>query len=86
MDKWLLEIAVVLGGLILATFQWLIKNWVKTLEKNITDLHQSQKEIDKEVKVIKETYVPRADLREIKDEIVERLARIESFLMRNKDV
>lgn len=86
MDKYVIEAVIVLGGLILATFQWLIKNWVKTLEKNITDLHNSQKEIDKEVKVIKETYVPRADLREIKDEIVERLARIESFLMRNKDV
>ncbi|MFN7883584.1 MAG: hypothetical protein ACK5PF_11310 [bacterium] len=86
MDKWILEGAIVLGGLILATFQWLIKNWVKTLEKNITDLHNSQKEIDKEVKVIKETYVPRADLKDIKDEIVERLSRIESFLMRNKDV
>ncbi len=86
MDKWLIEVVIVLGGLILGIFQWLIKNWVKTLEKNISDLHTSQKEIDKEVKVIKETYVPRADLREIKDEIVERLARIESFLMRNKDV
>lgn len=86
MDKWLVEGVIVLGGLVLATFQWLIKNWVKTLEKNIADLHNSQKEIDKEVKVIKETYVPRADLKDIKDEIVERLARIESFLMRNKDV
>jgi hypothetical protein len=86
MDKWILEILFLLGGAGLAGFQWLIKNWVRNLEENMKELQKATKDIDIEVRAIKETYVPKADLKDIKDEIINRLARIENHLMGDKRV
>jgi len=86
MDKWTLELFFFVGGIALAGFQWLIKNWVRTLEENLKHLQEDQRDIDKEVKEIKENFVHKTDLREIKDELIVRLIRIESYLMDKKNV
>lgn len=81
-----LEILLFIGGGALAVLQWFLKNWVKNLETSIESIQKNQKDLDKEVQVIKETYVSKADMREMKDEIVKRLERIEGFLMGKRDV
>lgn len=87
MNRELIEILLFAGGGLLAIIQWFLKKWVDNLEKSIESLQEAQKEIDAEVNSIKNTYAPRADIKEIKDEIISRLTRIENYLLdRNKDV
>lgn len=86
MADWVIPTALFIAASILAAFQWLLKSWVENLKESMQHLQKNQEEIDKEVKVIKETYVPKADLRDIKDEIISRLARIEDHLMGKKNV
>lgn len=86
MMDWIIPTVFFFGAAILASFQWLLKSWVDNLKESMTRMQHSQEEIDKEVKVIKETYVPKADLKDIKEEIINRLTRIENHLMGNKNV
>ena len=80
----LLEIALFFGGGLLAVIQWFLKKWVLSLEKSIEAVQETQHELDKEVKIIKETYSTKADLKDIKVEIVDRLIRIETYLMEKR--
>ncbi len=85
-DLAMLEIILFLGGSILAIIQWLLKKWVTTLETSVAEIQKNQHELDKEVQKIKETYVVKTDLREIKNEIVSRLERIENYLLGKQNV
>lgn len=78
--EWL-QFIVFAGGVALAVVQWLFKKYVAALEDNIKDLQENQKEIDKEIRIIKETFVSKVDLRELKEDIIHRLDRIEQHLM-----
>ena len=87
MNPDLIEVILFVFGVVVAIVQWFLNNWVANLEKSIDRLHESQEKIDSEIKSIKESYAPRADIKEIKDEIISRLARIENYLMdRQKNV
>lgn len=83
MDKYLIEAGILV---IFSLIAWGLRKWVQSLEDSIEAVQKTQSDLDKEVKLIKENYAPRADLKDIKDEIIDRLARIEGYLMRGKDV
>lgn len=83
MDNYLIEAGILV---IFSLISWGLKKWVQSLEESIKAVQKNQTDLDKEVKTIKETYAPKADLKDIKDEIIDRLARIEGYLMSKKDV
>lgn len=84
MDKYLIEAGILV---IFSLIAWGLRKWVQSLEDSIKAVQKTQSDLDKEVKLIKENYAPRSDLKDIKEEIIDRLARIEGYLMRsNKDV
>lgn len=83
MDKYLIEAGILV---IFSLIAWGLRKWVQSLEDSIKAVQKTQSDLDKEVKLIKENYAPRSDLKDIKDEIIDRLARIEGYLMRGKDV
>lgn len=83
MDKYLIEAGILV---IFSLIAWGLRKWVQSLEDSIKAVQKTQSDLDKEVKLIKESYAPRSDLKDIKDEIIDRLARIEGYLMRGKDV
>lgn len=71
MDKYLIEAGVLV---IFSLIAWGLRKWVQSVEDSVKALQKNQGELDKEVEHIKE-------------EIIDRLARIEGYLMRsNKDV
>jgi hypothetical protein len=80
----LLEIGLFFGGALLAVVQWFLKKWVASLEESIKHLQKNQSDLDKELHVIKESYATKVDIREIKEEIVDRLIRIENYLLDKK--
>ena len=83
MDKYLIEAGILV---IFSLIAWGLRKWVQSLEDSIKAVQKTQSDLDKEVKLIKESYAPRSDLKDIKEEIIDRLARIEGYLMRGKDV
>ena len=85
-DIAVLEIILFLGGAVLGLIQWLLKKWITSLEKSVANLQDNQHDLDKEVQRIKETYVVKTDLKDIKNEIISRLERIETHLLGKRDV
>ena len=81
---YLFEVALFFGGVAIGVYQWFLGRWMEDQKRELQVIHQNHKELDKEVRVVKETYVQKADLGEIKKELIERLARIEEYLI-NKD-
>lgn len=81
MDKYIIEAGLLI---IFGLISWGLRKWVQSVEDSVKALQKNQGELDNEVKHIKETYAPKADLKDIKDEIIDRLARIENFLLASK--
>ena len=79
-----LTILLTAGGGILAVFQWLFNRWVKSLESNIEHIQVNQRDIDKEITLIKQNYIHKDDFRQFREEIIHKLDVIHDYLLTKK--
>lgn len=80
-----LTILLTTGGAILAVFQWLFNRWVKSLETNIEHIQSNQRDIDREISLIKQNYIHKEDFRQFREEIIHKLDIIHDYLLKSKE-